>query len=82
MKKINRLKLKARDNNWDVVGHAGLQFCGNIMPRFGLETGSDYIMSIRTTPKKKTHRKITMSLSWLFLAKVARMSGFSIVIWK
>jgi len=63
MKKINRLKLKARSNNWDVVGHAGLQFCGNIMPRFGLETGSDYIMSIRITPKNKTHRKVAMSLS-------------------
>jgi len=75
MKKINRLKLKAYYddwnvvgheayyNNWNVVGHDGLQFCGKIMSRFGLETGSAYIMSIRTTPKNKTHFKVTMSIS-------------------
>lgn len=60
MKKLNRLKLKAVNDHWDVVGCATLTFCSRIMPKFGLEYGSDYIMSIRTTPKK-THFKVTLS---------------------
>lgn len=65
MKKLHRLKLKSVTPcsgypYWKVVGYSSLQLCGNIMPRFGLTYGSDYIMSIRTTPKN-THFKITMS---------------------